>query len=324
MNIIIFAIVGLLLVLFAGILFLLFGSKQSSNSQLGSISNMQRKAYSDEGVVVKETQRAEVDLDKILSKTKGKETSSSKLTLQKKLKYARWKLPPIAFYLAQLIISIVMVLIARQIFDLPIVIISLLSGPIFMNWLLNFFINRRYTAFDKDYPAFLLNVVSMLKTGMNTMSALDSAADGLGEQSLVRHEVKLMNERLRFGVSEEKSIGTFGEDIFHPEIELFVQALILSKRVGGKLSDTLDRLATQVRKRQHFRASANSAIGLQRGSIWVIIVIMIALEGYIFWVSPNLVESTFQTDTGWMIFQTSICIILLGIYWIRQITKLKI
>ena len=99
---------------------------------------------------------------------------------------------------------------------------------------------------------------------MNSLTALQAASEGLDPESLVRQEVELMLERLRMGVPEDQSIGSFGEDIFHEEIELFVQALLLSRRVGGNLSDTLERLAKQVRKRQYFRESASAAFGQQR------------------------------------------------------------
>ncbi|MCB0331821.1 MAG: type II secretion system F family protein, partial [Bdellovibrionales bacterium] len=188
-------------------------------------------------------------------------------------------------------------------FNIIVAFLSLVSGPFLMGFLLNRAVERRFKAFDQDYPQFLLSLVGLLKTGMNAMAALEAAANGLEQGSLVRSEVEIMMERLRFGVSEDRSIGSFGEDIYHPEIELFVQALLLSRRVGGTLSDTLERLAKQVRKRQYFRMAAQAAVGMQRGSIWFIIAILCALEAYLYVAYPRAVTDAINDDVGWVVWQ---------------------
>lgn len=251
--------------------------------------------------------------------------SDTQLTIRKRLKFAELShIPPYAFSLAQIIVSLLAFLVTRLYFDTMLQVVSLFTGPLLLNWLLNRRINNRFMRFDSDFPQFLLSFVGMIKTGLNVTQALQAAASGLEEGSLVKREVDLMLERLRMGVSEERSIGSFGEDIYHPEIELFVQALILSKRVGGNLSDTLDRLARQVRRRQYFRQAANAAVGQQRGSIWFILGVLAALELYMYFTWPQCVVLTWTHPTGRMVGQGGVCAILLGIFWVRQVTKLKV
>jgi tight adherence protein B len=250
--------------------------------------------------------------------------SDSKLTLRKKLKYAQWQhVPPFVFSLSQIVVSFIAFLFMRVWFDTLLQIVSLVTGPVLLNGLLSWKINKRFETFDGDYPQFLLSLVGLLKTGMNPVQALEASAAGLDEGSMVRLEVELMLERMRLGVQEERSIGSFGEDILHPEIELFVQALLLSRRVGGTLSDTLERLAKQVRKRQYFRRSANAAVGMQRGSIWAILGILVALLTYIWFSWREVLVVLWTHPTGKMVAQGSIALVLFGIYWIRQVTKIR-
>lgn len=258
------------------------------------------------------------------AKSKVERVASAELTLPKRLKYAQWTLPPLLFRMSEFSISVISCYLVSFKFNTLLTLMSLMIGPILMNWLLNTGLERRFKKFDSDYPQFILSLIGLLKTGMNTMQGIEAAAAGLEDGSLVRHEVELMMERLRFGVSEEKSIGSFGEDIFHPEIELFVQALLLSRRVGGNLSDTLERLAKQVRKRQYFRSSANAAVGMQRGSIWFIVVILIFMEGYMLAVYPDAIYAALADEIGWQVYQFGFVVILLGIFWVRQVTKIKV
>lgn len=252
-------------------------------------------------------------------------SSDNKLTLEKRLKYAQLSgVPPYVFAIVQIAISVTAFLLARVWFFIGLQLLALTIGPLVVNNFINRRMNNRFKRFDKDYPQFLLSFVGMLKTGLNPMQALEACALNLEDRSLVRQEVELMLERLRLGVSEERSIGSFGEDVNHPEIELFVQSLLLSRRVGGNLSEVVDRLARQVRKRQHFRASAVAAVGLQRGSIKFIMAILISLEAYLYLMWPECVITTWTDPTASKIAQGGLCAILFGLWWVAQVTKIKV
>lgn len=247
--------------------------------------------------------------------------------LERRLRCAGWNMMPLTFRLFQIGGSFSAALLfftfgfGLKVLWLP---FGFGFGLVIVNSVLERKIQKRFKNFDNDYPNFLLSMCGLLKTGMNPMQAIEVAVEPLDDSSLLRIEVKLMTERLRFGVLEEASIGAFGENIDHPEIELFVQALLLSRRLGGTLSDTLDRLAKQVRKRQFFRGSANAAVSLQRGSVWVIIGILLGLMGYILIVYPPLVTAGFELPMGKIIWQAGLILMMTGIWWVRQITKLRI
>jgi Flp pilus assembly protein TadB len=255
----------------------------------------------------------------------GVSTNHDQLTLQKRLKYAQLsEYPPYLFAIAQIVLSVAAFLLVRPYCYELLQIFSLSTGPLLVNGFITLRINNRVNRFDKDFPAFLLSFVGMLKTGLNPLQALDACASNLEPNSLVRQEVELMLERLRLGVSEERSIGSFGEDINHPEIELFVQSLLLSRRVGGNLSETIDRLARQTRKRQRFRAAAKAAVAMQRGSILFILAILVFLEVYLYIAWPECVITTWTHPSASKGAQFGLAMILTGLYWVMQVTKIKV
>jgi len=318
-------IIALLVVVLVAALFIfgipVSGRSGQAHSNLRSIVSAQRQADDEPHTARPKRELTDSEFD---SQSSIK-PADNRMTLRKRLKYAQWdNLPPFVFSLGQIVISLFAFLVVRNYFEIALQILSLFVGPIIMSSIINWRIQKRFKKFDHDYPQFLLSLVGLLKTGMNPMQALEASASGLEVGSVLKEEVMLMLERLRLGVSEEKSIGAFGEDINHPEIELFVQALLLSRRVGGTLSDTLDRLAKQVRKRQYFREAANSAVGLQRGSLWFILGILVFLECYLGWQWPESVLDTWKNPLGKKIAEGGICIMLVGIYWMRQVTKIRV
>lgn len=319
----------LLLGLGAGVFMLragVFGASTGSSSSGRSLRSM-----SDEFRSLDEDALGHVE---VLAATRGRrlgrepelEAKQSRgLSLEMRLRYAQLGDYPVYFFsIAQVGISLAAFLVARVYCKEILQLLSLSIGPLIVNFVINRRIDARVRKFDADFPQFLLSVVGMLKTGLNTIQALQAGAEGLEEASLVRQEVELMVERLRLGVSEDRSIGSFGEDINHQEIELFVQALILSRRVGGTLSDTLDRLAKQVRKRQNFKMAASGAVGMHRGSIWVILALIGALQAYMLVSTPDIVLGTWRNPSLNGFAQGAIALMILGVLWMNKMTNFKV
>ncbi|MFN4895185.1 MAG: type II secretion system F family protein [Pseudomonadota bacterium] len=259
------------------------------------------------------------------SEVEGPREKKQGQTLRARLRYANlaW-MPPLVITLLQMLISLGLFAVAYVYLRLPLQIVAAALGPLIVNAWINMRITKRVRKFDADFAPFLLSVVGMLKTGLNPMQALEAAAESLDEESLVRQEVELMLERVRMGVPEDRSIGSFGEDFDQPEIELFVQALLLSRRVGGTLSDTLDRLSKQVRKRQTFKMAATGAVSMQRGSIYAIIAVIGAVQVYMYFMAPVMVVGAWTNPklTGWA--QGAVVIIFIAILTVNKLTKIKI
>ena len=247
--------------------------------------------------------------------------------LTKKLRCAGWNMLPVTFRAMQLSAGFGVAFIffvfgfGIKILWLP---FGFATGLVIVNSFLRRAVMKRFKNFDNDYPNFLLSLCGLMRTGMNPMHAIEVATEQLNDQSLLKFEVHLMLERLKFGVSEDLAIGAFGESIDHPEIELFVQAFLLSRRLGGTLSDTLERMAKTVRKRQFFRASAMAAVSLQRGSVWAIMGILMGLITYILIVYPALILEGFNTPMGQAAWQIGIMMMMFGVWWIRQVTNIKV
>jgi tight adherence protein B len=246
------------------------------------------------------------------------------LSLSRRLHFARIKALPLVIVLLQVAVSLGTWFALRPWCGVVLQILCIGVGPVFINGWINRLIEKRTNAFDRDYPQFLLSVVGLLKTGLTPLHAVEAASRGLDEMSLLRQEVEDMLERLRYGVAEDIAVGGFGDSILHTEVELFIQALILSKRVGGQLSETLERLAKQVRKRQAFRAQAQAAVSMQRGSVWIIIGIMGLLMVYMAYMNPAMIVAVQKDSSSRSVVEVAISLIIAAILWIRRVTNIKL
>lgn len=302
-----------------------FGRQAAVSSNLRSLVASQRTQQKRSANVSNSEENASLALaaaaESELSRKKA--ARGSRNTLEKKLKYARWIITPLQFRAIQLAAFIVAFIPSYLYGTIFIQLITPLV-PLMVGGILDKAVKKRFNEFDADYPALLLSYVSLLKTGMSTIAGLEAAAKGLDHGTLVRSEVELLVERLRLGLTEEQAISSFGEDVDHPELELFVQSLLLSRRVGGTLSTTLERLAKQVRKRQQFRQQAVAAVGMERSSIYVIAFIMTLLLGYLAFASPELIFPAFSHPLGMKIFTAGLMLISYGFFWSKTVTNIKI
>jgi tight adherence protein B len=254
---------------------------------------------------------------------------SYELTLADRLKFGQLIVPTTQIRMTQGIVSFVSFLSVLLVGSLigPSYIIAgltLILGPFWVIDYVNYRMDKRSAAFEKDYASFLMSFVSLLKSGLTTIGALETAGKSLDEDSLIRAEIELVIQRIKMGLSEEQALGQFGEDIYHPEIEMFLEAIILSKKLGGNLSSTVERLAKQVRKRSQFKSQAMAAVGMEKGSLKAIALIMSCLLIYMCYTAPDLVLPALTDPTGWMVMQVAICIITIGFYWSKSVANLKV
>lgn len=254
---------------------------------------------------------------------------SYELTLADKLKYGQMLVPTSQIRMIQAIVAflsfLVVVLVGGLIGSSYILAtLILVLAPFWVIDYVNSRMKRRTASFERDYAAFLMSFVSLLKSGLTTLGALEQAGKSLDEDSLIRAEIELVMQRIKMGLSEEQALGQFGEDIYHPEIEVFLEAVILSKKLGGNLSSTVERLAKQVRKRSEFRSKALAAVGMEVGSLKAIAVIMSLIMAFMCYTSPDLILPAIQDPTGWMIMQIAVCVIVGGFYWSKFVANVKV
>ncbi len=328
-EIVVLVSVSVVLFIILGIVFVNLGTTDNNDRQdaLRSLVQSQRKSRKPSGP---QSEKAKYDAGAaaLMAAKQGDSLKKTKDITRpgtdKLIYYARWPITAGQFAVIKWATTAIVIAGIYAFVQIPLIILTFIMSPLLIHSLLERAVRKRFNSFDKDYPDFLMSLVSRIKSGMNSFTAIDSASSGFDERSLLRAEVMLMLERVKIGIPEESAIGEFGETVPHPEIELFVQALILSRRVGGNLSQTIERLAKQVRKRQEFRKKAIAAVSMERASGFMVAGIMTITLFLVSFMSPDLITGAFETETGQLTFQSGILLVGLGFYLSKKITEIKV
>jgi tight adherence protein B len=335
LNIIYILIAIVVVILAAVIIFFMFsmGSSTSANEQaLRSLVLSQRAEKkldigknSQVGVASNNKSKGEAAVLASRTSTLKKGTKDvERATLAQRLIFAQWTITDTQFNILCYSITAIVGAGVFYFLETPLSLTVILLTPILVKAVLARAVKRRFENFDRDFPDFLMTLVSRLRSGMNIMTAMQSCCENLNDDSLLKAEIILMLDRVRVGYQEDQAIGAFAETVPHPEIELFVQAVILNRKVGGNFASTLERLAKQVRKRQDFRRKAVSAVSEQRGGSLMLCGIMGTILVFFIITSPDLISKSFETPTGRMAFQFGGSMCLWGLYLVRRITNLRV
>lgn len=132
---------------------------------------------------------------------------------------------------------------------------------------------KRAKTFSAEYPSVLLAMASNMKAGLTVYSSLERAIALLPAESYVKREVRTFLEKISRGVSSEKAVQEFAQDIQLKELELFRRAFALVIVHGGKFSRTLERLAQVTRDRENLINSSRVSTASMRMTSNVLLVV---------------------------------------------------
>ncbi len=243
--------------------------------------------------------------------------------LEKKLYCAGWNIPRSVFHLIEFGLSLGLMVFSYVFLSIPFVIFSIFLGPVLCRGVLDFLVERKARMFEQDFAHFIMSTVSLLKTGVAPMLALEGAAKVLEENSLVRKEVESFIEAVRNGFNEEKALSRFGDTIYSPILETFVQILLAGKKFGGSLADSLERLAALVRRKTAFQLEAKAALAQAKASMWVVAGAFLLCLFLFVYTFEGFAEAI-STKFGRAVFHFVIVINLTAMLIFRNLVRIKI
>ena len=131
-------------------------------------------------------------------------------------------------------------------------------------------------------------------------------------------------EEYKLGVSWNRALSGLAERIPMLEVRLFVAAVLLQTRTGGKLTEVLERLADTIRDSISLRGDvkAISAHGRLTGTILTVLPLGIAATMY--YSSPGYLDVLTNHPMGPTLIEAALICLLLGHFTIKRIVTIKI
>jgi tight adherence protein B len=181
---------------------------------------------------------------------------------------------------------------------------------------------KRFLKFEEGFPDALDSLARALRAGHTFGAGMDIAANEStppvsGEQRKVATEGNL-------GMSWEIALQNLGRRIPLLEVNMFVSAVQLQSRTGGKLNEVLSSVAETMRESLALKGEvrALAAHGCLTGTVLTLLPLVIAAIMAI--VNPGYLDVLLQSQTGRYLIVASIACLIAGHFVIRSLVDIKV
>lgn len=173
--------------------------------------------------------------------------------------------------------------------------------------------------FVELFPDALDVIVRAVRAGLPVLDSIEAAIGNIGEP--VASEFGRLLDELRIGVDLESSLAHASNRIRVNDFRFFAATLVLQRRTGGSLAETLANLAGLIRRRKEIRLKANALSAESRATAYVIGVLPFVMTGIMYLVNPSLITLLFIDPRGKVILGVAIAFLLLGFMVMRSLIK---
>ena len=194
-----------------------------------------------------------------------------------------------------------------------------LLGVIFPLGLMAFRRNRRLNEVREQLP----HVLDMLARTTRAGQSVEQAVQLVGQESegVLADEFRRCSQQLEMGRSFEKVFKSLAARLRLVEMRILATTLIVQRQTGGRLSETLERMASVVRDRLNARRQIKASTGAGRTSTLVISAIgPIAFLGLFMLHRPHI-QYMIDDPTGQLLLWAALILEVLGLLWVYMLLK---
>jgi len=181
---------------------------------------------------------------------------------------------------------------------------------------------RRKNKFSAQLVDGLTILSSSLKAGLSLQQSIEVLVEEMPPP--IGQEFSLVLRQMQMGVSLEEAMYSLKKRMRLDELDIMVTAIMVARESGGDLTVTFAQLIHTIQERNKLvsRVSALTAQGKLQGIIMSILPILFGL--FVYKINPKFFEVFFTDGLGKMLFYYAIVSEILGIFFIRKLSKVDI
>jgi Flp pilus assembly protein TadB len=171
---------------------------------------------------------------------------------------------------------------------------------------------RYQRRFLELFPDALDLIARAVRAGLPALEAIDLSAREIAPP--VGTEFRQMLDKMRLGIEIEVALRETADRVRVPDFRFFVVCLVLQRRTGGGLAETLSNLSALIRQRRVVRLKARAMTAEIKASTAVVATMPLAAGVGLFFVNSQMMASLFLDPRGRFMLATAILSLSLGIF----------
>jgi tight adherence protein B len=181
---------------------------------------------------------------------------------------------------------------------------------------------KRMRQLNTQLPDALTIVSNGLRAGFSFTQAMNVAATEM--DSPLRDEFLKIIRDNSIGKTLDEALMDFSERTDDDDIDMFVTALIIQRKVGGNLAEILDTIAATIRDRARIRGEVKTLTAQGKISAIVITLLPIGVAIFLFFVNPEYLMELFTNKVGLFMVAGAVFMQILGGFLMLKIADIEI
>jgi tight adherence protein B len=181
---------------------------------------------------------------------------------------------------------------------------------------------RRRTAFSRQLVDAVTLLSSSLKAGHSFPQALDMVSKNA--QAPLGEEFDRVVREMNIGGSPDQALQKMVRRVESDDLDLIVTAVLIHQSIGGNLSRILDSISHTLRERVRVRGEIAAITAQARASGWIITALPVVVAGLLYVIAPGYFRPMLEQLLGWLMLAVCAISILIGNFFIRRITRIRV
>ena len=181
---------------------------------------------------------------------------------------------------------------------------------------------RRFRKFEEAFPDALESLARALRAGHPFPAAMEIV--GSESEPPVSTELRRASAEGNLGASWDQALQNLAERVPLLEVNMFVSAVLLQNRVGGKLNEVLGKLAETMRESTGLKGEVRALAAHGKLTGLVLTILPLVITAVMIFVNPGYIASLVNYPYGkYMIAAAAGCLVIAH-FVIRKIVDIRI
>ena len=182
--------------------------------------------------------------------------------------------------------------------------------------------NKRFLKFRENFPDVLDSLSRALRAGYPLSAGMEMiASETLPPVSV---EIRKTSAEANLGMGWPRALENLAQRVPLLEVNLFIAAVQLHARTGGKLSEVLTGLAENMREAIALQGEVRALAAHGKLTGLILSVLPILITGMMLWVSPGYMQILFNHPYGKTLITAAIACLVIAHFVIRKIVDIKV
>lgn len=178
---------------------------------------------------------------------------------------------------------------------------------------------KRKEVVDEQLPEAVRQLSSSVGSGMSLAQAIERMA--IRTPSPIRTEFYVISSYWKLGADFTTSIEDAKRRLELANFDLFASSLIVNHRMGGNVTDTLDRLAASLESIAQMKREVHAATAEGRMNIKVLAVAPAIILGLVSFMDREAVGMLFTRPMGQVVLAACVLLTVVGTMWAWRIVE---